>query len=83
MVSVKNMHSTGRPIHAGYNDLLCISSRLYGYIAVEQNNKRHDFDVDICVLICQLQLFFLCRPIGEILTKYIRKLYFNQKIHSG
>ena len=46
-------------------------------IAAEQNNERHDFDVDMSVNFKSTTVF-VCT--GEIRIKYTRKLYFIRKI---
>ena len=50
----------------------------YGYIAAEQNNERHDFDVDVSVNFKSTTVF-VCT--GEICIKYTRKPYFSRKIY--
>ena len=52
----------------------------YGYIAAEQNNERHDFDVDMSVNLKSTTVF-VCT--GEICIKYTRKPYFIRKIYRG
>ena len=52
----------------------------YGYIAAEQNNERHDFDVDMSVHFKSTTVF-VCT--GEIRIKYLRKPYFIMKIYRG
>ena len=52
---------------------------IYGYTAAEQNNERHDFDVDLSVNF--KSTVFVCT--GEIRIKYTRKPYFIRKIYRG
>ena len=53
---------------------------IYGYIAAEQKNERHDFDVDLNVNFKSTNVF-VCT--GEIRIKYTRKPYCIRKIYRG
>ena len=70
MVVAENVHSTG--IRRARQHIAQYILSIYEYIAAEQNNKRHDFDVDTCFNF-SITTVFVC--INEIFTKYIQRPY--------